>query len=182
MGFLRKEKTALQRELEEIKKKGTQSVISVEEIREKEKLVNNLLVLETSIKELRKKLYTQELLIRQLREETGEKEKQIKQLELAVEKLNQELRIKNLKSEGKIKVNKALKKELNKELQKQLNKSKKQIEDLKNKLFRYRKSEREKIKKNIEIQDLKRKITDLEEELEYKDSIISDLESKKHLF
>ena len=182
MGFLRKEKAAFQRELEEFKKKITTSVISVEEIREKEKLVNDLLLLETSTNELRKKMYSQEILTGHLKDEISEKEKQIKHLEQVIEELNQKLKIKNSFHEGKIVMNKALKKELNKELQRQLNKSKAQIDDLKEKIAKYRKSERDLLKKDIEINDLRMKIIDLKEQLDYKDSIIADLESKKEFF
>lgn len=182
MGFLRKEKAAFQRELEEFKKKVTTSVISVEEIREKEKLVNDLLLLETSTNELRKKMYSQEILTGHLKDEVSEKEKQIKHLKQIIEELNQKLKIKNSFSEGKIVMNKALKKELNKELQRQLNKSKAQIDELKEKVAKYRKSERELLKKDIEINDLRMKIIDLKEQLENKDNIIANLESKKQFF
>jgi len=56
MGFLRQEKNTFQRELEEIKKTNKSSALSVEEIRENQKKINDLLNLETLVIELRKKL------------------------------------------------------------------------------------------------------------------------------
>ena len=173
IGFLRKEKISYQRELEEIKKISESSAMSVEEIREKEKLVN----LETLTNELRKKVYKQEIIMANFKKGIGEKEDQIKNLNLRLKELDQERSIKNSVLEGRI--DKNIKKELNKRLQKELDKRKKQIDDLKNKLTKYRKPETEKIKNNIEINELRNKISFLEKELERKDRIISEFRSKK---
>ncbi len=70
------------------------------------------------------------------------------------------------------------KKKLKKGLQKELNESKKQIDDLKNQLSKYKRPKRDKIKNDIEIQDLENKITLLKEDLDRKDGIISRLKSK----
>ena len=176
IGFLRKEKISYQRELEEIKIISESSAMSVEEIREKEKLVNNMLNLETLTNELRKKVYKQEIIMRNFKKGIGEKEEQIKNLSLRVKELDHDRSIKNSILEGR--VDKNIKKELNKRLQKELDRSKKQIDDLKNKLTKYRKPETEKIKNNIEINELRNKISFLEKELERKDRIISRLKSK----
>jgi len=176
MGFLRKEKISAQRELEEFKIISETSAMSVEEIREKEKLVSNVLNLETLTNELRKKVYKQEIVMRNFKKGIGEKEEQIKDLNIMVKEFDQERSIKNSILEGRI--DKNIKKELNKRLQKELDKSKKQIDDLKNKLTKYRKPETEKIKNRIEINELRNKISFLEKELERKDRIISRLKSK----
>lgn len=63
-------------------------------------------------------------------------------------------------------------------MQKELNESKKQIDDLKNQLSKYKRPKRDKIKNDIEIQDLENKITLLKEDLDRKDGIISRLKSK----
>ena len=172
IGFLRKEKISYQRELEEIKKISESSAMSVEEIREKEKLVN----LETLTNELRKKVYKQEIIMANFKKGIGEKGDQIKNLNLRLKELDQERSIKNSVLEGRI--DKNIKKELNKRLQKELDKSKKQIDDLKNKMTKYKKPQTEKIRNNIEINELRNKISALENELERKDRIISILKSK----
>ncbi len=177
MGFLRQEKITFQRELEEFKKRSRSSAISIEEIREKEKYINKLLNLETVINDLRKKLYRQEILIKTLKKDIGEKEEQIKNLNLNVKELKQELRIKDSILEGS--VNKKIKRELNIGLQKELDKCKKQIDDLKNKLVKYKKPEREKITTDIEIVELKNEIKqlnstilELNQEITIKNSIL----------
>jgi chromosome segregation ATPase len=177
MGFLRKEKSAIQRELEVIKIISKSSAIPIEEVREKEKLAKDLLNLETLKIELRKQLYKQEIVSRNLRKGIGEKDEHIQQLTLTVKELNREIRIKNSILEGGI--NKAIKKELNQGLQRELNKSKKKIEELKNKLAKHDKLKRKKIKEDIEALELKDKILNLENELKIRDNIIRELKSKK---
>ncbi len=176
MGFLRQEKISAQRELEEFKRASDSSAMSVEEIREKEKLISNVLNLETLTNELRKKVYNQEIIMRNFKKGIGEKEEQIKNLSLRVKELDHDRSIKNSILEGR--VDKNIKKELNKRLQKELDKSIKQINVLKNKLTKYKKPEIEKIKNHIETNELRNKISSLEKELERKDRIISILKSK----
>ncbi|MFX0042353.1 MAG: hypothetical protein ACFE8L_05540 [Candidatus Hodarchaeota archaeon] len=180
MGFLRKEKILFQRELDEIKKIGKTSVISVEEIREKEKLANKLINLETLNIELSKKLHREEVLTNILKKKIEEKNTQIEQLNLTIQEINQKVRVKSLLEEGTI--TNAIRKGLNKELQKELNKSKKKIENLKKELSKYKKPKSEKIKQNIEIFELKNKIRDLEKELEKKDKEIDELKFQQKLF
>ena len=177
MGFLRQEKITFQRELEELKKRNKSSALSIEEIRENQKKINDLLNLETLTNELRKKLYTQEVLLGNLKKEIGKKDEQIKELNLTIKELGQELRIKTSILEGN--VNRKIRKELNKGLQKELNKCKKQIDNLKNKLTKYKKPRGEKIKYEIELNELKNKVIFLEIELENKDRKISELKSQK---
>ncbi len=178
MGFLRQEKTIAQRELEEFKKSSKSSAMSIEKIRKEEKYTQDLLNLETLIKELRKKLYIQEILIGNIKNEIGEKEKHINNLNLIVGELNKGLKIQNSILEGKF-FKEKIKKELNKELQKELNESKKRVDDLRDQLTKYREPKREKIKFDIEIRELKNKIILLKEDLDRKDRIISRLKSEK---
>lgn len=177
MGYLRQEKIMVQRELEEIRKSSKSSAMSIEKIREEEKYAKDLLNLETLNNDLRRKLYMQEILIGKLKDEIGEKEKHINNLNLIVRELNQGLKIQNSILEGKF-FKEKIKKELNKELQKELNESKKRINNLKNQLTKYKEPEREKIKFDIEIRELKNKIILLKEDLDRKDRVISRLKSK----
>jgi len=178
MGFLRKEKTIAQSELEEFKISSKSSAMSIEKIREEEKYAKDLLNLETLNNDLRRKLYMQEIIIGKLKDEIGEKEKHINNLNLIVRELNQGLKIQNSILEGKF-FKEKIKKELNKELQKELNESKKRFDDLKNQLTKYKEPKRDKIKYDIEIHELKNKIALLNEELERKDRIISRMKPEK---
>lgn len=177
MGYLRQEKTMAQRELDEIKKSIKSSAMSIEKIRQEEKYAQDLENFETLINELRRKLYMEEILIGKLKGELGEKEKQINNLNLIVSELNQGLKIQNSILEGKF-FKERIKKELNKELQKELNESKKRIDNLKNKLTKSKEPEREKIKYDIEISDLKNKIILLKEDLDRKERVINRLKTK----
>ncbi|UCC20077.1 MAG: hypothetical protein JSV62_01995 [Promethearchaeota archaeon] len=177
MGFLRQEKTTLQRELEELKNRNNSSALSIEVIRENQRKINQLLNLETLTVELRKELYMQETLLRNFKKEIAKKNEQIKHLNLTVKELNQELRTKNSILESN--VNKKLKRELIAGVQKELDKYEKEAKDLRNKLKEYQKNKGEKIKFEIEISELKNKINFLENELENKDRKISELTSQK---
>ena len=177
MGYLRQEKTMAQRELDEIKKSIKSSAMSIEKIRQEEKYAQDLENFETLINELRRKLYMEEILIGKLKGELGEKEKQINNLNQIVSELNHGLKIQNSILEGKF-FKERIKKELNKELQKELNESKKRIDNLKNKLTKSKEPEREKIKYDIEIRDLKNKIILLKEDLDRKERVISRLKTK----
>ena len=177
MGFLRQEKTMAQSELEKFKISSKSSAMSIEKIREEEKYTKDLLNLETLTNELRRKLYMQEILIGKLKDEIGEKKSQINNLNLIISELNQGLKIQNSILEGKF-FKERIKKELNKELQKELNESKKRIDNLKNKLTKSKEPEREKIKYDIEIRDLKNKIILLKEDLDRKERVISRLKTK----
>jgi len=118
----------------------------------------------------------QDILLGNLKKEIAKKDEQIKHLNLTIKEINQEIRIKDSILEGS--VNKEIKRELNKGLQKELNKCKKQIDDLRNKLTKYKKPKGEKIWYEIEINELKNKINFLEKELENKDKKISELKSQ----
>ncbi len=177
MGFLRQEKVILQRELEEFKKSSIPSAKSIEEVRQRQDSVDYILNLESTINELRKELYTQEIIMGNLKKELEKKEEQIKSLNLNIVELNQELKTGNLMIEGKI--NKKIRKELNSRLQKELEKNKKQIEDLKGELNKYKVSQRDKIRYDIEMSEFQNKINFLEDLLKKKDKIINELKSNK---
>ncbi|MFW9902119.1 MAG: hypothetical protein ACFFDY_12700 [Candidatus Thorarchaeota archaeon] len=177
MGFLRQEKIIIQRELEELKKMGGVPVKSIEIIRQEQNSVNYILNLETEIKDLRKKLFKQEIIMRNLKKELEKKEEQIKNLNLSNRELNQEIRNANLIMKGKI--NKKIRNELKSGLQKELEKKKKQIDSLKYELNKYKGSHKEKIRYDIELSELQNRIIFLEKELEKKDKIINKMTSRK---
>ncbi|MFX0152885.1 MAG: hypothetical protein ACFE9Q_00010 [Candidatus Hodarchaeota archaeon] len=177
MGFLRQEKVILQRELEEFKKISVPSAKSIEEVRQRQESVDYILNLESTINDLRKKLYTQEIIMGNLKKELEKKEDRIKSLNLNIIELNEEIKIKNSIIEGKI--NKKIRKELNYGLQKELEKNKKQIEALRDELNKYKVSQREKIRYDIEMSEFQNKINFLEELLKKKDKIINELKSNK---
>ena len=177
MGFLRQEKIIIQRELEEFKKKGGVPVKSIEIIRQEQDSVNYILNLETEIKDLRKKLFKQEIIMRNLKKELEKKEEEIKNLNLSNRELNQEIRNANLIMKGKI--NKKIRNELKSGLQKELEKKKKQIDSLKYELNKYKGSQKEKIRYDIELSELQNRIIFLEKELEKKNKIINKMTSRK---
>ncbi|MHA2131952.1 MAG: hypothetical protein ACW99L_18440 [Promethearchaeota archaeon] len=80
MGFLRQDKIAFQRELDDLKKKSNTSSISVEEVREKYKLLEKVSKLETLTKELQEKHNSQERMSINLMREMNLKDEQIKEL------------------------------------------------------------------------------------------------------
>ncbi|MFX0036238.1 MAG: hypothetical protein ACFE9I_11435 [Candidatus Hermodarchaeota archaeon] len=177
MGFLRQEKVILQRELEEFKKISIPSAKSIEEVRQRQDSVDYILNLESEINELRKELYTHEIIMGNLKKELEKKEDRIKSLNLNIVELNQELKTGNLIIEGKI--NKKIRKDLNSRVQKELEKNKKQIEDLKGELNKYKVSQRDKIRYDIEMSEFQNKINFLEDLLKKKDKIIDELKSNK---
>jgi chromosome segregation ATPase len=177
MGFLRREMIQYQKELEDIKIKEKSSAISIERIRDREKILRDLLNLENSMIDFRRKLYKQEMLIDDYKKEVDIKDAQIKELTSNIEVLNRELSIKTSILERKI--DKQTKKELRIKLQKQLKDYKKEIDDLRNELKTYKTPEGKRIKDNIEILELKNKIQLLEEQLDEKIGVINKLRSQK---
>lgn len=136
MGFLRKEKIRLQRELEKIKSaKNDSSVIRVEDIRSKLPL-NDLVkeLQDTVIKQrsLITKLKTNKVDIEDILEKSRVKDEEIEILKSEISQLNQKLKdfspISNDKSDDFIP------KKLIEDLQQELNKTKRQVSDLKQKL------------------------------------------------
>lgn len=184
MGFLRMEKIELQKKLDlEIKKSSSTSVISVEELREKEKSpLNNLL------QELQDKIKKQESVIRRLKskdigsdefnEKLIEKDKNIEMLTDQIADLKENLEKKPIQPEIKPeKTSRDISKNLLEELQNSLNKVKRQNEELKKKLDKYEKKDKKKKehKEDKNIQELKDKISQLTGELEYKNKEIEKL-------
>ena len=181
MGFLRMEKIELQKKLDlEIKKTSNSSVISVEELREKEKSPLNAL-----LQELQDKINKQESIIRRLKskdigsddfiEKLIEKDKEIEMFTDQIADLKEELEKKpiRVKVESK-KNNGAISKSLLEDLQKNLNRAKRQNDELKKKLEKYQKKDKKK-KDDKEVVGLKDKIAQLTGELEYKNKEIEKL-------
>ncbi|MFX1446881.1 MAG: hypothetical protein ACFFCG_01950 [Promethearchaeota archaeon] len=184
LGFLRMEKIELQKKLElETKKTSNSSVISVEELREKEKAPLNLL-----LHDLQDKINKQESIIRRLKskdigsEESNEKliqkDKEIEMLTNQIADLKERLEKKPSHIDAKPeKTNDGISKSLLEELQNSLNKVKRQNDELKNKLNKYEKKDKKKKeqKEDKELFELKDKISQLTGELEYKNKEIEKL-------
>ena len=184
MGFLRMEKIELQKKLDlEIKKTSSASVISVEELREKEKVPLNLL-----LQDLQDKINKQESIIKRLKskdigsdefnEKMREKDEKIEGLTDQIADLKENLEKKPTKIEVKSKkTNEAISKNLLEDLQNNLNKVKRQNDELRKKLDKYEKKDKKKKgqKEDKDIQELKDQISQLTGELEYKNKEIENL-------
>jgi chromosome segregation ATPase len=179
MGFLRKEKMDYQKELEEIKQKNaTTSVISVEELREKNKPPLNAL-----LQDLQDKIKKQDALIRKLKSQNDgqefsiqlkEKDEKIELLNEKVEALTQQ--VENASSKTTIidtQTSEPIQKKLLTDLQEKLNKTKFRNEELKKELDEYKK--KVKGEDTSEINELKGRVTKLTTELEQKENEINNL-------
>ena len=196
MGFLRKEKINLQKKYElECKKNTETSVISVEELREKEKAPLNVL-----LQELQDKINKQASMIRRLKsgdlgsgednEILEEKDKKIEMLSNQIASFTEkiatltdqitELKDKLSKSAPNIEIDKHpsnnISKTLLEDLQKNLSKVKRQNNELKKKLEKYEKKGKSKKgpKENSQIIELQDIISQLTSELEHKNKIIEE--------
>lgn len=146
MGFLRKEKMQLQKKHDNFVRTTNSSVISVEELREKEKPPLNIL-----LHELQDKLNKQESLIRRLKskdlgsEEYNEKiREKDEKIELLTDKIT-DLTEKIENSSSQIETNYVdnnITKNLLEDLQKNLNKAKRQNEELKKVITKYEKKDK----------------------------------------
>jgi len=146
MGFLRKEKMQLQKKHDNFVRATNTSVISVEEIREKDKLpLNNLL------RELQDKLNKQESLIRRLKSKdlgSDEYNLRIREKDEKIELLTDKItdlteKIENSSSQMETNhVDNDFTKNLLEELQKKLNKAKRQNEELKKVVTKYEKKDK----------------------------------------
>ncbi|TFG14720.1 MAG: hypothetical protein EU531_08890 [Promethearchaeota archaeon] len=197
MGFLRKEKIDVQKELESIKssENSLSSVIRVEDLRDKQPL--NILV-----KELQDKINKQESIIKRFKrsgngeienntELIEEKEKEIENLKREISSLNRKLE--EAKSSDESKSSENITKVLLKDLQETLTKVKRQNEELKKKLKQFESlssSEKDEIttssltqelaSKNKQIEDLKELITSLKQSKEPQplEQVVEELQSK----
>jgi chromosome segregation ATPase len=178
MGFLRKEKIEIQKELEDIKNKND-SVISVEELREKSKPPLNAL-----LQELQDKIRKQESIIKKLKYQNvdsedfstqlKEKDEKIEKLQEKVEELAQEVESANSKIISmSLQASDSIQKNLLADLQDKLNKTRFRNEDLKRELERYKKSNDG--GDSLEIKELKNKISELTANLEKKENQVNDL-------
>jgi len=197
MGFLRKEKIDLQKKYElEVKKNTDSSVISVEEIRAKDKAPLNVL-----LQELQDKINKQESIIRRLKSGEivlngkdnrsdeynailEEKDKKIEMLTDQIATLdNQIVELNdNLSKPARDieKDNKPLSNNISKilleDLQNNLNKAKRRNNELKKKLEKYEKKDKSKkgSEENSQVLELQNIISQLTSELEHKNKIIED--------
>jgi len=196
MGFLRKEKIDLQKKYElECKKNEETSVISVEEIREKEKAPLNVL-----LQELQDKINKQESMIRRLKSgEIGIKSKdkgsdeydemlkekdnkiemltdQITTLDNKIAELNNNLSKPATALELDTPPSNGISKVLLEELQNNLTKAKRRNNELKKKLEKYEKKVKGKkgTEENSHIIELQNVISQLTGELEHKNKIIEE--------
>ena len=159
MGFLRKEKMGLIRELEAYKQEGEKSsVLRVEDIR------------------FEKSLEAKEKHIKELEESLNERDKKIDYLNSLVSKLK-EKQISQYKDNHHNDVYNSSKKITKEEYKKKIRKYKDKIKKLSNKLSEFEKSEKEKIKTEIDVLDLKNTIPRLQKEIEKKDLRIKELET-----
>ena len=183
MGFLRKEKIEIQKKFElEVKKNSNTSVISVEEIREKDKAPLNVL-----LQELQDKINKQESIIRRLKskdvgsdeynERLKEKDKKIEMLTDQIADLteNIEKTASDIELDDKPHFN-DISKNLLEELQNNLNKVKRHNDELKKKLEKYEKKDKGKkgSKENSQVLEMQNIISQLNSELEYKNKIIEE--------
>ena len=187
MGFLRKEKINLQKKYElECKKNTETSVISVEELRKKDKAPLNVL-----LQELQDKIKKQESMIRRLKskdigsdeynEILAEKDKKIEMLTDQIADLNDTLSKTASDIELKDKLDEKppsnnISKILLEELQNNLTKVKRRNNELKKKLEKYEKEDISKkgSEENSQIQEMQNIISQLTSELEHKNKIIEE--------
>lgn len=159
MGVLRKEKTGLQAELEIIKASIDSSVISVEELREKDKPPLNAL-----LQELQDKLKKRDSEIRRLKQEkTGikenekilaDKDEEIKSLKESIELLTQQIEKKDtVPTIPESKMDNNLSKALIEDLQVNLKRKNRENKELKKKLEKYEKKKGG--KEALELEELK---------------------------
>ncbi len=190
MGFLRKEKIELQKKYElELRKNSDTSVISVEEIREKDKAPLNVL-----LQELQNKINKQESIIRRLKskdfgsdeynEILEEKDKKNEMLTNQIAMLTDqitELKENLDKTTSDVELDHKppstdISKNLLEELQNNLNKVKRHNKELKKKLEKYQKKDKGKkgSEENRHVLELQNIISQLTSELEYKNKIIEE--------
>ncbi|MHA2287438.1 MAG: hypothetical protein ACXABG_01500, partial [Promethearchaeota archaeon] len=181
MGFLRMEKIELQKKFDlEIKKASSSSVIRVEEVREKEKAPLNILLHELQEKinkqeSSRRRLKSKDIGSDEFNEKLIEKDKEIELLTDQIADLKEELEKKPPQIEVKAeKSNGNISKSLLEELQNSLNKVKRQNDDLRKKLEKYKKKDKKK-KEDKELDGLRDIITQLKGEIEYKNKEIEKL-------
>ena len=169
MGFLRKEKMQLQKKHDNLVRTTNTSVISVEELREKDKPPLNIL-----LHELQDKLNKQESLIRRLKSKdlgSDEYNEKIREKDEKIELLTDKItdlteKIENSSSQIDNHVDNNFKKNLLEDLQKNLNKAKRKNEELKKVITKYEKKDKgKKGKAEPEPIALKEVVEELKSEL-----------------
>ena len=165
MGFLRKEKIAVQKQLEKLKEKNksNSTVLRVEDLREEQPL--NMLV-----KDLQEKIKKQESLIKKFSQDANIKdfEENITHKDRTIESLNQKVnelneRLKNTEKKVELESSERIQKKILQDLQDKLNKFKRLNEDLNSKLSKYKEKESKETKsdKDKKIKELENKIKEL---------------------
>jgi chromosome segregation ATPase len=184
MGFLRMEKIELQKKYDlETKKVSGSSVISVEELREKERGPLNILIQELQVKinkqeSIIKRLKSKDIGSEEFNEKLREKDDKIEMLTDQIADLKENLEKKPTQTEVEPKkTNGDIAKNLLEDLQSNLNKVKRQNDELRKKLDKYEKKDKKKKdqKEDKEVQKLKDQISQLTGELEYKNKEIEKL-------
>ena len=177
LGFLRKEKLQIQKELNNFKKPAS-SVIKIDEMEGRKKQLNSL------VKDLQDELNKKNTLINKLKRQvaagTGDASELLKEKDEEIEALKSKISetTNKLENSGSIKgdgIGNAgmLTKGLTEDLQDKLNKTKREVEALKRKLKDYEKGQQEVDldKEDAEIKKLKSQIEELKKELAFKASI-----------
>ena len=165
MGFLRKEKIAVQKQLEKLKEKNksNSTVLRVEDLREEQPL--NMLV-----KDLQEKIKKQETLINRLSRDGNIKdfEETLTHKDIIIESLNQKIdelneKLKNSEKKVERESSGRIQKKILQELQDKLNKFKRMNEELNSKLEKYKEKENEepKSEKDSKIRELELRVKDL---------------------
>ena len=165
MGFLRKEKIAVQKQLEKLKEKNksNSTVLRVEDLREEQPL--NMLV-----KDLQEKIKKQESLIKKFSQDANIKdfEENITHKDRTIESLNQKVnelneRLKNTEKKVELESSERIQKKILQDLQDKLNKFKRLNEELNSKLSKYKEKESKETKsdKDKKIKELENKIKEL---------------------
>ena len=175
LGFLRKEKIQLQMELEKYKKPAS-SVIKIDEMAGRKKPLNSL------IEELQSELNKKTVLISKLKKQvaagSGDASEFLKEKDDEIQALNSKISELTDKMGGSAEesgdgTGTPLTLGLTEDLQDKLNKTKRQVENLKQKLKDYETGGKQVdlVKDDAEIKNLKTKIEELKKELEFKAKI-----------
>jgi chromosome segregation ATPase len=165
MGFLRKEKIAVQKQLEKLKEKNksNSTVLRVEDLREEQPL--NMLV-----KDLQNKIKKQETLINKLSRDGNVKdfEETLTHKDKTIESLNQKMdeleeKLKNAEKKVEQDSSERIQKKILQELQDKLNKFKRMNEELNSKLGKYKEKETKvsKSNKDDKVRELEAKVKEL---------------------
>jgi chromosome segregation ATPase len=180
MGFLRKDKSKLQQELERLKiNQKESSVIRVEDLRTQPPLNTLVKELQETVNKQRStinKLKAQNIGNEELIEKISQKDEEIEILKSDILELNQKL--KDLSTISDERSHDSISKKLIEDLQNQLNKTKRQVIDFKQKLDKSDKKIKKVQKEAKKIDDFKTEIKELKGLVETKELEIKELNEK----